>query len=77
LFIPPLLFISQHFAFGVLATLLAALSTALAYPTESLVESAGTSSETGTSGGYYYPFYTDGGDDGVYTNQARGEYSVT
>jgi endo-1,4-beta-xylanase len=70
--------ITKHFAFGVLATILAALSlTVLAYPTESLVERAGTPSETGTNGGYYYSFYTDGGGDAVYTNEAGGEYSVT
>lgn len=35
-----------------------------------------TTSQTGTSGGYYYSFYTDGGADVVYTNENAGEYKV-
>jgi len=38
---------------------------------------AGTASSTGTSNGYYYSFWTDGGADVTYTNGAGGEYSVT
>jgi endo-1,4-beta-xylanase len=36
-----------------------------------------TSSSTGTNGGYYYSFWTDGGAQVTYTNKANGEYSVT
>jgi endo-1,4-beta-xylanase len=36
-----------------------------------------TSSSTGTNGGYYYSFWTDGSGDVTYTNDAGGEYSVT
>jgi endo-1,4-beta-xylanase len=36
-----------------------------------------TSSETGTNGGFYYSFWTDGSGDVSYTNDAGGEYSVT
>lgn len=42
-----------------------------------LVVRAGTPSSTGTSGGYYYSFWTDGGADVTYTNGAGGEYSIT
>ncbi|KAF7369804.1 Endo-1,4-beta-xylanase [Mycena venus] len=38
---------------------------------------AGTPSSTGTSGGYFYSFWTDGGATVTYTNGAGGEYSVT
>ncbi|KAJ6114516.1 hypothetical protein N7486_000294 [Penicillium sp. IBT 16267x] len=36
-----------------------------------------TSSSTGTSGGYYYEFWTNGGGTVDYTNGNSGEYSVT
>jgi endo-1,4-beta-xylanase len=36
-----------------------------------------TTSQTGTSGGYYYSFYTNGGGTVDYTNGDGGEYSVT
>jgi len=36
-----------------------------------------TTSSTGTNGGYYYSFWTDGGAAVTYTNKANGEYSVT
>lgn len=37
----------------------------------------GTPSSTGTSGGYYYSFWTDGGATITYTNgPGAGEYSV-
>ncbi|KAJ7690804.1 glycosyl hydrolases family 11-domain-containing protein, partial [Mycena rosella] len=36
-----------------------------------------TSSSTGTNGGYYYSFWTDGGAQVTYTNKAGGEYGVT
>jgi endo-1,4-beta-xylanase len=38
---------------------------------------AGTPSSTGTNGGFYYSFWTDGSGDVTYTNKAGGEYSVT
>ncbi|KAF8192804.1 endo-1,4-beta-xylanase [Mycena galopus ATCC 62051] len=37
----------------------------------------GTASSTGTSNGFYYSFWTDGGAQVTYTNGAAGEYSVT
>ena len=46
-------------------------------PVEDLAERSGTPSQTGTNNGYYYSFYTDGGGNVVYTNQAGGEYSVS
>jgi endo-1,4-beta-xylanase len=36
-----------------------------------------TASSTGTSGGYYYSFWTDGGATVTYTNGALGKYTVT
>ena len=35
-----------------------------------------TSSSTGTNGGYYYSFWTNGAGTVSYTNKAGGEYSV-
>jgi endo-1,4-beta-xylanase len=37
---------------------------------------SGTASSTGTSGGYYYSFWTDGGAAVTYTNGALGLYTV-
>lgn len=52
-----------------------ALLGASARPAELAKRQAITSSETGTSGGYYYSFWTDG--SGVsYTNGESGSYSV-
>lgn len=46
-----------------------------AHPADVQKRQSITSSETGTSGGYYYSFWTDG--SGVtYTNGDGGEYSV-
>ena len=42
-----------------------------------LVERAGTSSETGTSNGYYYSFWTNGGGTVYYTNDAGGSYTTS
>ncbi|KAK4496096.1 hypothetical protein PRZ48_012075 [Zasmidium cellare] len=55
---------------------LAALAlTVSAHPADVQKRQSITSSETGTSGGYYYSFWTDG--SGVtYTNGDGGEYSV-
>ncbi|KAJ7840664.1 xylanase A [Mycena leptocephala] len=36
-----------------------------------------SSSQTGTNGGYYYSFWTDGGGPATMTNKASGEYSTT
>ncbi|KAK0436600.1 glycosyl hydrolases family 11-domain-containing protein [Armillaria borealis] len=41
-----------------------------------LFSRAGTASSTGTNGGYYYSFWTDGAGDVTYTNEAGGEYAV-
>ncbi|KAH7130456.1 endo-1,4-betaxylanase [Dendryphion nanum] len=37
---------------------------------------AGTPSSTGTHNGFFYSFWTDGGSDVTYTNEAGGAYSV-
>ncbi|KAK9424286.1 putative Endo-1,4-beta-xylanase [Seiridium unicorne] len=60
----------------------ATLSGVLAAPTELAVRApselvARTSSSTGTSGGYYYSFWTDNDDIVTYTNGDAGTYSVT
>jgi endo-1,4-beta-xylanase len=36
-----------------------------------------TTSSTGTSGEYYYSFWTNGGGEVTYTNGDDGEYSVS
>ncbi|OKL57239.1 Endo-1,4-beta-xylanase C [Talaromyces atroroseus] len=36
-----------------------------------------TTSSTGTNGGYYYSFWTNGGGEVTYTNGDDGEYSIT
>lgn len=43
----------------------------------SLIQRSGTPSSTGTSGGYYYSFWTDGGAAVTYTNGALGAYTIT
>jgi len=56
-----------------------AFAGALAAPVEqvtALSKRAGTPSSTGTNGGYYYSYWTDGQSDAVYTNGANGQYSV-
>ncbi|ORY67105.1 glycoside hydrolase [Pseudomassariella vexata] len=37
---------------------------------------AGTPSSTGTHNGFYYSWWTDGGSDVTYTNEAAGQYNV-
>ncbi|KAG8855303.1 hypothetical protein FRB96_007101 [Tulasnella sp. 330] len=69
-------------AFSSLLLTCAAFATVYANPapkedTTELVARSGTPSSTGTSGGYYYSFWTDGGAAITYTNGAGGEYSVT
>lgn len=58
-----------------------AASGVLSFPFEfnatELVERAGTSSETGTSNGYYYSFWTNGGGTVYYTNGAGGSYTTS
>lgn len=53
-----------------------AVAGVFAFPSN-LTERAGTPSSTGTNNGYYYSFWTDGGADVTYTNEAGGEYSIT
>jgi endo-1,4-beta-xylanase len=55
----------------------ASIICAYAAPSELLSLRSGTPSSTGTSNGYYYSFWTDGGAAVTYTNGAGGEYSVT
>lgn len=57
---------------------LAAVSGVLAFPfnVTELLPRSGTPSSTGTSNGYYYSFWTDGGAAVTYTNGAGGQYSV-
>ncbi len=61
--------------FSSLLVALSAVAGVFAAPAE-LVSRSGTPSSTGTSGGYYYSFWTDGGADITYTNKDGGEYSV-
>ncbi|KAL6704623.1 Endo-1,4-beta-xylanase 4 [Coniothyrium glycines] len=42
-----------------------------------LVSGAGTPSSTGTSNGFYYSWWTDGGAQATYTNGPAGQYSIT
>jgi len=44
--------------------------------TELVARQSLTTSQTGTNGGYYYSFYTDGGAAVTYTNENAGEYKV-
>lgn len=65
---------------GVIATVaigVSALPGNITARTGAPVIRAGTASSTGTSNGYYYSFWTDGGATVTYTNGAGGEYSVT
>lgn len=60
----------------------AAFSGVLAAPTDLAARSPGelvarTSSSTGTSGGYYYSFWTDNANTVTYTNGNGGQYSVS
>jgi endo-1,4-beta-xylanase len=58
-----------------------AATSVLAFPFEfnhtELVERAGTPSSTGTSNGFYYSFYTNGGGTVDYTNGAGGSYTTS
>jgi len=63
---------------------LSAVAGALALPglpsnlnTTELFARAGSPSSTGTNGGFYYSFWTDGTGDVTYTNGNAGAYTVT
>ena len=62
-----------------LFTVASAVVCALAAPQNNvtLFDRAGTPSSTGTSNGFYYSFWTDGGATVTYTNGPAGQYSVT
>lgn len=62
-------------SFSSLIVAYSAFAGALAAPSEAL-EKRLTTSSTGTNGGYYYSFWTDGAGDVTYTNGANGKYSV-
>nr|CDS82508.1 glycoside hydrolase family 11 enzyme [uncultured eukaryote]CDS82518.1 glycoside hydrolase family 11 enzyme [uncultured eukaryote] len=67
-------------SFNKIVLALSAAAGVLSFPAANgtgLVGRAGTASSTGTSGGYYYSFYTDGGGTVYYTNGAGGEYSTS
>lgn len=55
----------------------ATVMSAMAMPGEHHKRQTITSSQTGTSNGYYYEFWTNGGGTVDYTNGAAGEYSVS
>ncbi|KAK5679010.1 hypothetical protein LTS10_008665 [Elasticomyces elasticus] len=63
-------------ACAVVTTCLAAPAPYAAEQARSLMPRQNTASGTGTSGGYYYMFWTDGSGDVTYTNGAGGQYSV-
>lgn len=48
----------------------------LASPRDLMLPRSGTPSSTGTSGGFYYSFWTSGTADVIYTNGADGAYTV-
>ncbi|KAF2095858.1 endo-1,4-beta-xylanase [Rhizodiscina lignyota] len=54
-----------------------AIAAICAAPGRQYLPRSGTPSSTGTNNGFYYSFWTDGGADVSYTNQAGGEYSIT
>ncbi|KAJ6565922.1 glycosyl hydrolases family 11-domain-containing protein [Mycena vulgaris] len=68
-------------SFRALLSLVAAVAVAgvSALPSESTgsLSKRLTTSSTGSDGGYYYSFWTDGGAAVTYTNKGGGEYSVT
>jgi endo-1,4-beta-xylanase len=53
------------------------LSSPFEFNATELVERAGTPSQTGTSNGYYYSFWTNGGGTVNYANGAGGSYTTT
>lgn len=63
-------------SFNSVFLLLVAFTRILAAPHDLTPRQTITSSQTGTNGGYYYMFYTDGKATVDYTNEAGGEYNV-
>ncbi|KAJ7181455.1 glycosyl hydrolases family 11-domain-containing protein [Mycena crocata] len=63
--------------FSSLFTVIAAAVAGVSALPSNITTRAGTPSSTGTSNGFYYSFWTDGGASVTYTNKAAGEYSVT
>lgn len=65
-------------SFSSLLFAVSAMSAALAAPSNALAERATviTSSQTGTSNGYFFSFWTDGGSQ-KYSNTGVGKYTVT
>lgn len=44
---------------------------------EALSPRSGTPGSSGTNGGYYYKFWTDGDGTILYTNKEAGEYNIS
>jgi endo-1,4-beta-xylanase len=68
-------------SFTALFALAGALAGVVAFPATNFtaphdLTARSTPSSTGTSGGFYYSFWTDGGGSVTYTNGAAGQYSV-
>ncbi|KAG9230412.1 glycoside hydrolase [Amylocarpus encephaloides] len=62
-------------SFSSLALAFTAVTAVLASPLD-LIQRGGTPSSTGTSGGFYYSFWTDNAGQVTYNNGPGGEYSV-
>ena len=65
------------FILSVLFLGFSAIAGVLSAPTFSSLAVRNTPNESGTNGGYYYQFWSDGNGAVTYTNGAGGEYSVT
>jgi len=65
------------FSFSSLLSVIAIAVAGVCALPNNITTRAGTASSTGTSNGFYYSFWTDGGATVTYTNEAAGEYSVT
>ena len=59
-----------------LSTTAIAIAASSTGPSHHFLRQAITSSQTGTSNGYYYTFWTDGSGAQSYTNSPGGEYIV-
>jgi len=64
-------------AFSAATYVLAAPSFPTEANTTELVQRTGTAGSIDTNNGFYHSFWTDGGADVTYTNEAAGEYNVT